>query len=313
LVAQHRILSRRQAWSGRGRCAMKGIILAGGAGTRLHPLTLVVSKQLLPVYDKPMIYYPLSTLMLAGIREVLIITTPEDNANFIKLLGDGSQWGMQIRYAIQPVPEGLAQAFVIGREFVAGDDVALVLGDNIFHGAGLTALLRSAVTRKTGATVFGYRVRDPARFGVVEFDSAGKVMSIEEKPSKPRSDWALAGLYFFDGRVADFAAGLKLSKRNEYEIVDLMNLYRERGELQVERLSRGIAWFDTGTHEALLDAANFIRLIEETQSLKIACLEEIAWRQGFVSEQQFRVLAQGMRASGYKKYLDELIAAGSAQ
>jgi glucose-1-phosphate thymidylyltransferase len=291
---------------------MKGIILAGGAGTRLHPLTLVVSKQLLPVYDKPMIYYPLSTLMLAGIREVLIITTPEDNANFIKLLGDGSQWGMQIRYAIQPAPEGLAQAFVIGREFVAGDDVALVLGDNIFHGAGLTALLRNAVARKAGATVFGYRVRDPARFGVVEFDAAGKVMSIEEKPTKPRSDWALAGLYFFDGRVADFATGLKLSKRNEYEIVDLMNLYRERGELQVERLSRGIAWFDTGTHEALLDAANFIRLIEETQSLKIACLEEIAWRQGFVSEQQFRVLAHGMRASGYKKYLEELIATGSA-
>ncbi|HEY5237905.1 MAG TPA: glucose-1-phosphate thymidylyltransferase RfbA [Rhizomicrobium sp.] len=292
---------------------MKGIILAGGAGTRLHPLTLVVSKQLLPVYDKPMVYYPLSTLMLAGIREVLIITTPEDNANFIKLLGDGSQWGMQISYAIQPAPDGLAQAFVIGREFVAGDDVALVLGDNIFHGAGLTTLLRNAVARKTGATVFGYRVRDPARFGVVEFDAGGKVISIEEKPTKPRSDWALAGLYFFDGRVADFAASLKLSRRNEYEIVDLMNLYRERGDLQVERLSRGIAWFDTGTHEALLDAANFIRLIEETQSLKIACLEEIAWRQEFLSEEQFRALVQGMRNSGYKKYLEELIAAESGQ
>jgi glucose-1-phosphate thymidylyltransferase len=286
---------------------MKGIILAGGAGTRLHPLTLVVSKQLLPVYDKPMIYYPLSTLMLAGIREVLIITTPEDNANFIKLLGNGTQWGMQIRYAIQPAPEGLAQAFVIGREFVAGDDVALVLGDNIFHGAGLTALLRNAVVRKTGATVFGYRVRDPARFGVVEFDAAGKVMSIEEKPTKPRSDWALAGLYFFDGRVADFATSLKLSNRNEYEIVDLMNLYRERGELQVERLSRGIAWFDTGTHEALLDAANFIRLIEETQSLKIACLEEIAWRQGFVAEQQFRALAQGVNNPAHRRYLEDLL------
>jgi glucose-1-phosphate thymidylyltransferase len=290
---------------------MKGIILAGGAGTRLHPLTLVVSKQLLPVYDKPMIYYPLSTLMLAGIREILIITTPQDHDNFIKLLGDGSQWGLQLTYAIQPAPEGLAQAFVIGRQFADGKPVALVLGDNIFYGAGLTTLLRDAVARNTGATAFGYRVREPARFGVVEFDAAGKVLSIEEKPSRPRSDWALAGLYLFDGRVADFAAGLKLSKRNEYEIVDLMNLYRERGELRVERLGRGTAWFDTGTHEALLDAANFIRLIEETQSLKIACLEEIAWRQGFLSEEQFRALTASVAHPGYRKYLEDLLVAAA--
>jgi glucose-1-phosphate thymidylyltransferase len=285
---------------------MKGIILAGGAGTRLLPLTLVMSKQLLPVYDKPMIYYPLSTLMLAGIREVLIITTPEDHPHFVRLLGDGGQWGMALSYAIQPSPDGLAQAFIIGREFAGGEAVALVLGDNIFHGAGLTTLLRNAVERKSGATVFGYRVRDPARFGVVEFDESGKAISIEEKPAKPRSDWALAGLYFFDGRVAEYAASLKPSKRNEYEITDLMNLYLQRDELHVERLGRGITWFDTGTHEALLDAANFIRLIEESQKLKIACLEEIAWRQGFLSEARFRELIAATKNSGHRKYLEEL-------
>jgi glucose-1-phosphate thymidylyltransferase len=286
---------------------MKGIILAGGAGTRLHPLTLVMSKQLLPVYDKPMIYYPLSTLMLAGIREVLIITTREDKPHFEKLLGDGSQWGISLTYAIQPSPDGLAQAFVIGREFIGDEAAALVLGDNIFYGAGLTTILKNAVTRKEGATVFGYRVRDPQRFGVVEFDETGKAISIEEKPQTPRSDWALVGLYFFDRHVADFAASLKPSQRGEYEITDLMKLYMERGALHVERLSRGISWFDTGTHEALLDAANFIRLIEETQRLKIACLEEIAWRQGFLPEDALRALIREKTNNGYRKYLEEIL------
>jgi glucose-1-phosphate thymidylyltransferase len=286
---------------------MKGIILAGGAGTRLHPLTQVMSKQLLPVYDKPMIYYPLSTLMLAGIRDVLIITTPEDNPHFVRLLGDGQRWGMNLSYTIQAKPDGLAQAFILGREFAAGEAVALVLGDNIFHGAGLTTLLRNAVERKHGATVFGYRVRDPERFGVAEFDETGKVLSVEEKPAKPRSDWALTGLYFFDGRVSDFAASLKPSKRGEYEITDLMELYLQRGELYAERLGRGITWFDTGTHEALLDAAVFIRLIEERQKLKIACVEEIAWQQGFLTDAQFRELIAGMKNSGYRQYLVDML------
>jgi glucose-1-phosphate thymidylyltransferase len=261
---------------------MKGIILAGGAGTRLHPLTLVVSKQLLPVYDKPMIYYPLSTLMLAGIREILIITTPHDQSQFVRLLGDGSRWGIELSYAVQPKPEGLAQAFVIGREFAGGDRVALVLGDNIFYGAGFSALLRNAAERNAGATVFAYQVRDPQRFGVVEFDSAGKALSIEEKPAVPRSDWALIGLYFFDGNVSDHAETLALSKRGEYEITDLMKAYLAKGDLYVERLGRGVTWFDTGTHESLLDAAVFIRLVEERQKLKIACLEEIAHHQQFL-------------------------------
>ena len=286
---------------------MRGIILAGGAGTRLHPLTQVISKQLLPVYDKPMVYYPLSTLMLAGIRDILVITTPEDSANFIRLLGNGSQWGLSIDYASQPKPEGLAQAFIIGRDFCRGEPVALVLGDNIFHGAGLTTLLHSAAVRTTGATVFGYRVHDPQRFGIVEFDATGKVLSVEEKPNKPRSDWALTGLYFFDGRVSDFASRLKPSKRGELEITALMDQYLQLGELQVERLGRGITWFDTGTHEALLDAAIFIRLIEQRQKLKIACLEEIALQQGFLSEAAFRALLSTIMQPAYRDYLSGLL------
>jgi glucose-1-phosphate thymidylyltransferase len=286
---------------------MRGIILAGGAGTRLHPLTQVISKQLLPVYDKPMVYYPLSTLMLAGIREVLVITTPEDSANFVRLLGNGSQWGLSIQYAVQPKPEGLAQAFIIGREFCRGEPVALVLGDNIFHGAGLTTLLHAAAARASSATVFGYRVHDPQRFGIVEFDATGKVLSVEEKPAAPRSDWALTGLYFFDGRVSDYASALSPSKRGELEITALMELYLKRGELQVERLGRGITWFDTGTHEALLDAATFIRLIEQRQKLKIACLEEIALQQGFLSEVEFRELLATVKQSAYREYLVGLL------
>ena len=267
---------------------MKGIILAGGAGTRLHPLTLVVSKQLLPVYDKPMIYYPLSTLMLAGIRETLIITTPHDQAHFLRLLGDGSQWGVKLSYAIQPKPEGLAQAFVIGQDFIADEPVALILGDNIFHGAGFSARLKEVATRGTGATVFAYQVRDPQRFGIVDFDAEGNAISVEEKPQAPRSDWALTGLYFFDRAVSRRAAQLTPSGRGEYEITDLMNTYLARGELFVERLGRGMTWFDTGTHETLLDASMFVRLIEERQRMKIACLEEVAWQQGFVTSESLR-------------------------
>lgn len=284
---------------------MKGIILAGGAGTRLHPLTLVISKQLLPVYDKPMIYYPLSTLMLAGIREVLIITTPQDHPQFVRLLGDGSQWGLNLSYAVQPKPEGLAQAFLIGREFASGQPVALILGDNIFHGAGLTVLLQKAAARRTGATVFAYRVRDPQRFGIVEFDSGGKALSVEEKPSKPRSDWALTGVYFFDADVSDHASKLTASARGEYEITDLMEVYLRAGELTVERLGRGITWFDTGTHKTLLDAAVFIHLIEERQKLKIACLEEIAWQQGFLTDEAFRRMVSS--GAAHSDYLKELL------
>jgi glucose-1-phosphate thymidylyltransferase len=261
---------------------VKGIILAGGAGTRLHPLTLVVSKQLLPVYDKPMIYYPLSTMMLAGIREILIITTPHDQPHFMRLLGDGSQWGLRLSYAIQPKPEGLAQAFVIGRDFADGGPVAMILGDNIFHGAGLSALLQKSAARTRGAAVFAYQVRDAQRYGVVELDLAGNAVTIEEKPAVPRSDWALTGLYFFDGNVSERAARLAPSKRGEYEITDLLEVYLAAGELSVERLGRGMTWFDTGTHESLLDAAVFIRLVEERQKLKIACLEEIACQRQFL-------------------------------
>ena len=285
---------------------MKGIILAGGAGTRLHPLTLVISKQLLPVYDKPMIYYPLSTLMLAGIREILIITTPHDQPHFVRLLGDGSQWGLSLSYATQPKPEGLAQAFVIGREFAAGEPTALILGDNIFHGAGLSTLLQSAAARRGGATVFAYQVRDPQRFGIVEFDPAGKAVAIEEKPAAPRSDWALTGLYFFDADASHYAANLSPSKRGEYEITDLMNVYLVAGNLSVERLGRGVTWFDTGTHEALLDASVFIRLIEERQRLKIACLEEIALQQKFLSENQLRQFFRKKPDPATERYLAQL-------
>lgn len=286
---------------------MKGIVLAGGTGTRLHPVTLVVSKQLLPVYDKPMIYYPLSTLMLAGIREILIITTPQDQGQFQRLLGDGSRWGLSLSYAVQPKPEGLAQAFVIGRDFASGEPVALVLGDNIFHGAGLTGLLQQAVSRRDGATVFAYRVRDPRRFGIVEFDSGGRARSIEEKPAEPRSDWALTGLYFFDAQVCNCAAELAPSNRGEYEITDLMRVYLNADRLSVERLGRGITWFDTGTHEALIDAAVFIRLIEERQKLKIACLEEIAWQQGFITEEQLRRCAASYANAAERSYLVQLL------
>ena len=267
---------------------MKGIILAGGAGTRLHPVTRVVSKQLLPVYDKPMIYYPISTLMLAGIRDILIITTPRDQGAFRNLLGDGSEWGISLAYAEQPAPEGLAQAFLIGRDFLGNEPAALILGDNLFHGAGLTAMLRSAACRTNAATVFAYRVREPERFGIVELDASGRALSVEEKPKKPKSDWALTGLYFFDGRATDIAASLKPSARNEYEITDIVDFYMQRGELQVERMGRGITWFDTGTHEALLDAANFVRIIEERQQQKIACLEETALGLGWITRDELR-------------------------
>ena len=290
---------------------MKGIILAGGTGTRLHPLTLVVSKQLLPVYDKPMIYYPLSTLMLAGIREILVITTPQHREHFVRLLGDGNRWGLTLSYAVQPKPEGIAQAFVIGEDFAAGDAVALILGDNIFHGAGLTAILRNAVERNAGATVFAYRVRDPSRFGVVEFDDQGRVLSITEKPEPPRSDWALAGLYLFDGQVCSRAGRLRPSRRGEYEITDLMHAYLDSGTLSVQLLGRGITWFDTGTFDALLDAATFIRVIEERQKLKIACLEEIAWQQGFVSDGQMHEYLDSAARSADREYLEALLQSGS--
>jgi glucose-1-phosphate thymidylyltransferase len=288
---------------------MKGIVLAGGSGTRLHPITLAISKQLLPVYDKPMVFYPLSTLMLAGIREILIITTPHDQPHFVRLLGDGSRWGLSLSYAIQSAPEGLAQAFIIARSFAAGERVAMILGDNIFHGAGLTALLRNAVEREGGTTVFAYRVRDPERFGVVEFDANGQVQSVEEKPLHPRSDWAITGLYFFDEQVCDRAVRLNKSERGEYEITDLIWQYIATGDAFVERLGRGITWFDTGTHDALLDAAVFIRLVEERQKQKIACLEEIAWQKGFVSEAAFRESIIQTANADLRSYLSELLEA----
>jgi len=285
---------------------MKGIILAGGTGSRLHPLTHAVSKQLLPVYNKPMIYYPLSTLMLAGIREVLIITTPREQDAFRRVLGDGTDIGIRLTYAEQPKPEGIAQAFIIGRRFVGGDRVALALGDNIFYGAHLSDYLNAAVKRERGATVFGYQVRDPERYGVVEFDRSGVAISLEEKPARPKSGYAVTGLYFYDNQVIDIAAGLKPSGRGELEITDVNQTYLQRGQLVVEKLPRGVAWLDTGTHEALMQASSYIQTIEERQGLMVGCLEEIAFRMGYIDIAQLAVLARQMQSSAYGQYLCRL-------
>jgi len=287
---------------------MKGIILAGGSGTRLYPITLGISKQLIPIYDKPMVYYPLSTLMLAGIRDILVITTPHEQDGFRRLLGDGSQFGIRLAYAAQPRPEGLAQAFLIGRDFVGKDGVALALGDNVFYGNDLPRLLQKAAGRTSGATVFAYRVRDPQRYGVVEFDAAGKAIGLEEKPAKPRSPYAVTGLYFYDNRVLDVAAALKPSPRGELEITDVNRAYLATGDLHVEVLGRGMAWLDTGTHEALLQASTFIQAIEERQDLKVACPEEVALNMGYVAAADVRRLGESMSNNEYGQYLLRLVA-----
>ena len=286
---------------------LKGIILAGGSGSRLHPLTRAVSKQLMPIYNKPMIYYPLSTLMLSGIRDVLVITTPHEQDGFRRLLGDGGEIGMRISYAAQPSPDGLAQAFIIGREFVGPDRVALALGDNIFYGAHFSDYLRRAASRETGATVFGYQVRDPERYGVVEFDAEGRAVSLEEKPAAPKSSYAVTGLYFYDNQVLAIAAGLRPSARGELEITDVNRAYLTRGGLHVEKLARGIAWLDTGTHESLMQASNYIHAIEERQGLMVACLEEIAYRMGYITAADVTRLAQAMGSSQYGQYLRHML------
>jgi glucose-1-phosphate thymidylyltransferase len=282
---------------------MKGIILAGGSGTRLYPLTLAISKQLMPVYDKPMIYYPLSVLMLAGIKEILLISTPHDLPHFERLLGDGSQWGITFSYAVQPTPDGLAQAFIIGAEFVRGEPAALILGDNIYYGNGLAELLAPGQIKLTGATVFAYHVNDPQRYGIVEFDERGTVLSIEEKPPAPRSNWAVTGLYFCDTRVIEVAAGLKPSARGELEIADLLRVYLELGQLEVRRMGRGFAWFDMGTHDSLLEASTFVQTLEKRQGLRIACPEEVAYIQGFIDHAEFTALGKKFEKSAYGQYL----------